>query len=101
MPRIREIVANGVICHSAPQALKITGGELWELKYFLRMGRPMYNGVRIEYLRQEEPTDFPKLDAYIKRISKQAKPKPERKASPGRYPILSRRRVVSHVGVWR
>ena len=99
MPRIREIVVDGEIFKTRGAVVARLGGTMNVLTYTLQHGELLYMGHRVEYLRHEaepEPCAFPKLDAFVQHY-KPVKARPK----PNRWPILSRRHVTMHLGVFR
>jgi hypothetical protein len=99
MPRIREIVVDGEICHTRRKVVEKYGGNEILVYKTLHAGEHLYLGHHIEYLRHEVPPAlciFPKLDQFVHKY-KSIKKRP----MPTRWPILSRRHVTMRLGIFR
>lgn len=88
-----------IICKGGKEALAITGGKLSTLHLHLRKGWS-FNGWRVEYVRHDPPavviTAMPCLDKWMRNH----KPiKVYRR--PVRLPLLARRHITMHLGVFR
>jgi hypothetical protein len=98
MPRIREIVVDGEICHTLDIVAEKYGGNRMLVLKTLHAGEHLYLGHHIEYLQRHEPepsTDRPTLDRFLRKTRKiKVKYK-------SRFPLLASRHITTDFGLYR